>query len=339
MPASYRATVLCGKGGIEKLEIREFPVPEPGKGEARVRVLACGLGSTDVGMMRRGSYPFAPKPPFAPGYEIVGLVEALGEGVGTVKLGQRVAALTVYGGYGELLVRRAEEFIPVPEGLETEEAVALVLNYVSALQMIERVAKPMPGQLALVTGANGGVGTALLDLLRLRGIRAVGAASPSKRGLVESYGAAWIASRGAPLGEALRAIAPGGVDLTFDAVGGRASAECVRSTRKGGIVIGYGWMGTAKGEKVSAGLSLLTLWSILAGAALSGRRGRFYGISSLYLRDPRPFREDLQRLFELLGQGKIRPKIAATLPLLEARRGIEMLIKGGLEGKVVLLAT
>ncbi|RPJ27251.1 MAG: oxidoreductase, partial [Chloroflexi bacterium] len=145
-----------------------------------VRVRASGVGSTDI-LMRRGSYAFAPKIPFTPGYEIVGEVEALGAGVQTLQLGQRVAALTVHGGYGEVAVRRAQEFVPVPEGLDDADVAALILNYATAFQMIERVAKPQSGQLALVTSANGGVGTALLELLRLRGVGTIGAASPSEQ--------------------------------------------------------------------------------------------------------------------------------------------------------------
>jgi NADPH:quinone reductase-like Zn-dependent oxidoreductase len=185
MAQTYRATVLTGKGGPEMLQVRELPVPEPGPGEVRVRVRASGVGSTDI-LMRRGSYAFAPKIPFVPGYEVVGDVEALGTGVQTLHVGQRVAALAVYGGYGEVVVRRAAEFVPIPDGLDDADVVALLLNYATAFQMIERVARPQDGQLALVTGANGGVGTALLELLGLRGVRAIGAASPAKHDLIRS---------------------------------------------------------------------------------------------------------------------------------------------------------
>jgi len=338
MSETFRATVLTGAGGPEKLELRDFPVPEPGRGEIRVRVLACGLGSTEVGTMRRGSYPFAPKVPFIPGYDIVGRVEALGEGVSGLAIGERVAALVVYGGFGEVLVRSAEEFIPVPEGLDAAEVTALILNYVSAWQMIERIAKPLPGQVALVTGANGGVGAALLELLRRKGLRTLGLASAARRDFVESLGATWVESRRLPMVEALCLVAPEGVDVVFDAIGGATSVECLRATRRGGSLIGYGWMGTARGGRISTGLTLKTLWTVLATAPLSGRRGAFYGITALYRRDPKPFREDFASLLALLKAGELLPRIAATLPLLEARRGIEMLEAGGLEGKLVLLA-
>ena len=337
MAVTYRATVLTGKGGPEVLQVKELPLPEPGPGEVRVRVRASGVGSTDI-IMRRGSYMYAPKIPFVPGYEVVGDVEALGAGVQTLRPGQRVAALAVYGGYGEVVVRRADEFVLVPDGLDDAEVVALILNYVTAFQMIERVAKPQGGQIALVTGANGGVGTALLELLRLRGVRTIGAASPSRHDLIRSYGGTPIPSRGAPIDVAVHNVAPDGVDVAFDVVGGRGTAGCIRATKRGGMIVGYGFVGTMVNGRQKTSLVFLTLWSVLVGTWLAGRRGAFYGITALHRRDPRPFREDLAKLFELLGRRQIKPRIAARLPLLEARRANEMLEAGGLEGKIVLLA-
>ena len=302
-----------------------------------MRVTASGVGGTDI-TMRRGSYRFAPPIPFVPGYEVVGTVEAIGSGVRGLRPGQRVAALTVHGGYGEIVVRRAEELVPVPDGLDDGEVAALVLNYVTAYQMIERVARPDAGQLALVTGASGGVGTALLELLRLRGVRVIGAADPARHELVRSYGATPIASRGAPIDVRVRELAPQGVDVAFDGVGGRTTSECVRATRRGGRVVGYGFVGTMRGGRMRTSLFLRGLASLLLGSRLAGRRGSVYGITLLYRRDPAPFREDLPRLLELLGQRRIAPRIAARLPLLEARRANELLEAGGVEGKLVLLA-
>jgi NADPH2:quinone reductase len=336
-PATYRATVLTRRGGPEVLEVRELPLPEPGPGEARVRVTASGVGATDVSM-RRGSYRFAPPIPFVPGYEVVGVVEKLGPGARGLAVGQRVAALTVHGGYGEVVVRRVEELVPVPAGLDDGEVAALILNYVTAYQMIERVARPEPGQTALVTGANGGVGTALLELLRARGVRAIGAAQPSRHELVQGYGATPIPSRGAPLDVLVRGIAPLGVDVAFDGIGGSATAECVRATRRGGRVVGYGFVGTLRAGRARASLFWRGIGSLLVGSRLTGRKGSIYGITLLYRRDPRPFREDLPRLLELLARRRIAPRIAARLPLLEARRANELLEAGGLEGKIVLVA-
>ena len=141
-----------------------------------MRVRAAGVGSTEL-IILAGNYRYAPRIPFVPGYEIAGVVEAIGAGVSGFALGQRVAALTVYGGFAELLVREAEHFLPIPDGVSDRDAAAVILNYVTAWQMIHRVAKVRPGQTALVTGAAGGVGTAALQLLRLAGVKTYGAAS------------------------------------------------------------------------------------------------------------------------------------------------------------------
>jgi NADPH:quinone reductase-like Zn-dependent oxidoreductase len=335
--ASYRATVLTGKGGLEKLVVQELPAPELAPGEVRVRVRASGVGSTDV-TMRRGFYPYAPKLPFAPGYEVVGEVAELGAGVTSLRVGQRVAALTVHGGYGEQIVRKAEEWVPIPDGVSDEDVVALILNYMTAWQMIERTTKARAGQVALVTGANGGVGTALLELLALRGVRVIASASRSKFELLRSLGAEPIAAREGPIDAQVRAIVPEGVDLAYDAIGGKGIGECVRATRKGGHVVGYGFMGTMVGDKPSNWLVARMYFTIFVGARLRGRKSDFYGITALYRKDPKPFREDLPKLVQLVADGKLRPKIAQRLPLLEARRGNELIERGGIEGKIVLVA-
>ena len=207
----------------------------------RVAVRASGVGATDLTMLA-GEYMFAPKIPFVGGYEIAGVVEAIGADVTGFRVGQRVAALTVYGGFAERLVRGAEHFVPIPDEVSDVEAVAVILNYVTAWQMIHRVANVRAGQTALVTGAGGGVGTALLQLLRLAGVKTYGAASARKHGLVASLGATPIDYRLGPIDRLIRAHEPAGVDFVFDAIGGANSGPCLRATRRGGMVVGYGFM-------------------------------------------------------------------------------------------------
>jgi NADPH:quinone reductase-like Zn-dependent oxidoreductase len=185
---TYRAVMLTKKGGPEVLQVVELPIERPGPTQLRVRVHAAGVGSTDLAMLA-GNYLYAPKIPFVPGYEVAGVVEAIGAGVAGFELGQRVAALTVHGGFAELLVREAEHFLPIPDSVSDRDAAAVILNYVTAWQMIHRVAKVRPGQTALVTGAAGGVGTAALQLLRLLGVKTYGAASAPKHDTLRSLGA------------------------------------------------------------------------------------------------------------------------------------------------------
>ena len=330
--ATYRAVMLTRKGGPEVLETVELPLREPGAGEARVRVRACGVGATDV-TMRRGYYPFAPKRPFVPGYDLVGEVDAIGPAVTAVAVGDRVACLAVHGGYAEMFYRAADELVKVPAGLDDAEVVALILNYVTAYQMIHRVACQQAGESALATGANGGVGQALLELLRVHGVAAIGAAGARFHDRIRELGATPVEGRAAPIDEGVLAIRAGGVDATYDALGGRFVRACTRATRRGGIVVGYGFSGT--GDSSVAGM--LGMARLYTGVRLAGRRGRFYGITQWYRKDPAPFREDLTKLFDLLAAKTIHPRIAARLPLLDARRGNELIEAGGLDGKLVLV--
>jgi NADPH2:quinone reductase len=328
--ATYRAVMLTKKGGPDVLECVELPVVQPGTGQLRVRVRAAGVGSTDL-LMLAGNYPYAPPMPFVPGYEIAGEVDAVGAGVSGFTVGQRVAALTLYGGYGELLVRDAEHFLAIPDGVTDIEAAAVVLNYVTAWQMLHRVAKVRAGQTALVTGAAGGVGTAALQLLRLAGVKTYGAASVKKHDTVRRLGAIPIDYRAGPLDVAVRAFEPRGVDVVFDAVGGPNTGMCIGAACRGGLVVGYGFL------SVAGRLASIAMFAnLFIGARLRGRRGTFYGITLLYRKNPQPLREDLPKIFALIAEKKIDPLVAATFPLLEARQAVELLAAGTVAGKIVL---
>jgi NADPH:quinone reductase len=323
--------MLTRKGGPEALQVVELPLQPAEWGQLRVRVRAAGVGATDV-IMLAGNYPFAPKIPFVPGYEVVGEVDGIGAGVTGFALGQRVAALTVYGGFAESFTREAEHFLPVPSGISDGDAAAVILNYVTAWQMIHRVGKVQPGETALVTGAAGGVGIAALQLLRLAGAKTYGAASAAKHATVQSFGAVPIDYRAGPIDRLVRAKEPGGVDYVFDAVGGANIGRCIGALRRGGMVVGFGFMG-APGI-----LPKVAMFSnLFIGAFLRGRRGKFYGITALYRKDPKPFREDLPKIFALLAEKKIDPLVTRTFPLLAAKEAVELLAAGSVEGKVVLV--
>lgn len=336
MTDTYRATMLQKKGGPEVLENVELPMPQPGPGELRVRVGATGVGSTDV-TMRRGYYPYAPAIPFVPGYESVGRVDEVGEGVAGFSVGDRVAALLVHGGYATHVVRAADEWVKVPASLDdTDDAtvVALILNYITAYQAIHRVAKAEPGQTALVNAAAGGVGQALVELLRIHGVRVVAAASARSHEMLRAMGAEPIEGRTAPIDVGALALAKDGVDCAFDGVGGAQLRESLRATRRGGIVVWYGFMGT-QNSLVAVGRNYMDL----ALAPLRRKRAEFYGITALYRKDPKPLREDLPKLFALLADKKLSPRIALRLPLDQAREANVRIERGGLDGKIVLVAS
>jgi NADPH:quinone reductase len=336
--ATYRAVMMTKKGGPEVLETVELPVREPGPGEARIRVTACGVGATDI-IMRRGYYPFAPKIPFVQGYDPVGVVDAVGDGVTTVKPGDKVCALTVHGGQAELLYRNADELVHVPAGLDDTAVVALVLNYATAYQMIHRVAHQTAGQTALVTGANGGVGQALLELLRVAGVTAYGAASARSHELVRNLGGIPIEGREAPVDASLRAVLPDGVDVAYDALGGRFIAQCARATKKKGLVISYGFSAATKADSVQpSNLAVVRgYFDLFVRTRIAGRRSKFYGITALYRKDKQPFLEDMPKLLDLLARNQVHPRIAARFGLLDARAANEMQEKGSVDGKIVLV--
>jgi NADPH2:quinone reductase len=335
MTPTYRAVMLTRKGSpktLDVLEVVDLPVEEPGPGQLRVRVRAAGIGSTDLAMLG-GSYLFAPKIPFVPGYEIAGVVDALGPGVEGFWIGQRVASLTVHGGFGEMLVRDAVDFLPIPDEISDRDAAAVILNYVTAYQAIYRVGNAKAGQTALVTGAAGGVGTAALQLLRLAGVKTYGTASAGKHSTLRALGAIPIDYRAGRLDELVRALEPGGVDLVFDGIGGSTIGSCIGALRTGGQLVAYGFMAST-GAISTAGMFA----NIFVGSRLRGRSGRFYGITAMYRKDPTAFREDLPKVFSLLAQKKIDPMVTKTFPLLEARKALEFLAAGTVEGKVVLEA-
>jgi NADPH:quinone reductase len=323
--------MLTKKGGPEALQVVEQPLIQPGPGQLRIRVQAAGMGATDLAMLN-GNYPFAPKIPFVLGYEVAGVVDAIGASVVGFDVGQRVAALTVYGAFAEFLTREAEHFLPVPDNVSSRDAAAVILNYGTAWQMIHRVAKVQSGQTALVTGASGGVGTAALQLLKLAGVKTYGAASLKKHSVVRSLGATPIDYKQGPIDQLVRVFEPEGVDYAFDAAGGANIGKCMRALRPGGIVVGFGFMG-APGI-----LPKITMFAnLFIGARLRGRRGDFYGISALYKKNPRPLREDLPKILALLAEKKIDPLVTQTFPLLSARQALELLAAGSVKGKIVLI--
>jgi NADPH2:quinone reductase len=330
MTTTYRAMTITRPGGPEVLEFGHLPLLVPGPGELRVRVRACGIGATDLTMLA-GKYQFAPRLPIVGGYEIAGVVDAIGRDVTGFRIGQRVAALTVHGGFAEVVVREARHFTAIPDEVSDVEAAAVILNYVSAWQMIHRVASVQPGTSALVTGAAGGVGTALLQLLKLADVTTYGAASRPKHALVEKLGAIPIDYREGPIGRLVRSRQVDGVDTAFDAIGGKSISQCLSAVRRGGLVVGYGFM--AAGSQFS---QARMFFDTFITSRLRGRRGAFYGISLLYRKDPRPFLEDLPKIFALLTERRIAPVIAEVFPLERARQALELLATGTKAGKIVL---
>jgi NADPH:quinone reductase-like Zn-dependent oxidoreductase len=327
----YKNVVVIKRGGPEVLQVTENDLREPAAGEARIKVLATGVGGTDVNY-RYGYSPFSPKVPFVPGYEIVGVVDAVGAGVSRVALGDRVAALTGQGGYSEVIYLREEHLVRVPESLDAAEVATLALNYVSAWQMLQRVANVQAGNKVLLIGASGGVGTALLQLGRLADLKMYGTASPAKHKLVTEMGAIPIDYHSQDFVEVIRQAEPDGIDFVFDGIGGTESDRGLAVLRRGGKLVAYA-PATGLGMLLQGALKLVFL-----NLRSNGKKAASYGISALYARDKKPYIEDIQLLFKLLEEGKIKPVIMQRFPLLEAGKANELLESGQVIGNIVLLA-
>ena len=335
MPSQKNTRVVITRlGGPEVLKLVNEDLPAPARGQVRVKVLATGVAYADI-LMRRGLYPGAPRPPFTPGYDIVGDVDALGEGVTGFTSGQRVAGLTMTGGYSRFTLVPAEHLVPVPPSLDPAEAVSLVLNYVTAYQMIHRVAALHAGQSLLVHSAAGGVGTAALQLGKLAGIRLFGTASKPKHEILFSLGATPIDYRNDNFVGRIRQLVPEGLDSVFDPIGGKHWWDSCRCLRRGGSLVCYGVQAAVTEGKSAAGLgfALLGLMKLIP----DGRRASWYNVKSLRDAHPDRFREDLIKLFELLAKRQIQPLIATRLPLRDAPRANELLEKAQVSGKIVLL--
>jgi NADPH:quinone reductase-like Zn-dependent oxidoreductase len=314
--------------------IEEAKLPEPKPGEVRVKVLVAGAAFTDV-LIRKGIYPdVKEKPPFSPGYDMVGVIDKLGEGATHFKVGQRVADLTVIGAYSEYLCLPESRLTPVPEGLDPAEAVGLVLSYVTAYQMLHRVARIKRGQRILVHGAGGAVGTAILQMGKLMELEMYGSVSKSKLELARRLGATPIDYKSEDFVEAILRLTNDGVDAVFDPIGGDSFKRSFRVLKQGGRLVAYGFYdsGMGKGGSIPLDFMKLQLWNLLP----NGRSTAFYSIGSLRHKQAAWFSEDLTKLFDLLAQNKIKPVIAARMPLAEARRAHELIERAEVQGKIVL---
>ena len=335
----YKHVVITRHGGSEVLQVVEDELPEPQVGEVRVRILATGVAFTDV-LIREGLYPGIPKVPFSPGYEIIGVVDKLGTGVSTLELGQRVAALTIVGGYSEFLCLPASELVPVPAGVDSAEAVSLVLQYVTAYQLLHRIAKVKPGERILIHGAAGGVGTALLELGKLAGLEMYGTASQPKHELIARLGGIAIDYKHEDFVGQIRHFTRDGVDVVFDAIGGSHLIKSYKTLRKNGCLINYGFSSAlaTKSHRMltfAANFVLLLMLKWLP----DGHNVAFYNIAGFKKQHSDWFREDLTSLFNLLAQGQIKPVISDRLPLTQAAHAHELLDHSAVHGQLVLLCT
>lgn len=336
---SYHYIEVSEFGGPEVLKLRvEDSLPLPKRGEVRVKVLTAGTGFTDT-IVRQGQYyGIKDKPPFIPGYDWFGVVDALGEGVTDFKLGQYVADMPVIGGYSQYLCVSADSLIAAPDGLDPSAAVAMILSYTTAYQMLTRIRELPAGSTCLVHAAAGAVGTGLLELGRLQGLKMYGTASKAKHDTVRALGAEPIDYRADDfVSEIERLTAGEGVDVVFDTIGGRNWSRSYRCLKRGGLLIGFGALQLTTGEEKVPSLlwgffKLLLGWRMIP----NGKESQFYNIQNRRKKHPQEFKEDVSHLFALLKQGLLQPKIDAIVDLDQAQAVHKRIDSAEITGKVVL---
>lgn len=333
MEQRNRVVQVSRFGDPERLEVVDARLPTAGQGEVRVRVLASSLNYTEV-LIRRHLYPqtMRLRPPFVMGYDVVGAIDQLGEGVHEYQIGDRVADMTVVGSNAEYRTLRANDVARVPVGVDAAEAATLILSWTTAHQLLHRVAHVQRGQRVLVHGAAGAVGQALLVLGRLAGLELWGTVRGEHMALVRDLGAIPIDYKH----EDFTRVLPGGFDVIVDGVGEDGYRRSYAALKPGGLLCAIGFSASVQAKRrmlpIVMEIARLYLWRLLP----DGKRARFYSVNAMRARHPTWFKEDLEELFELLAEGAIRPRVAERISFDEVADAHRRLEAGGLEGKLVL---
>ncbi|TSD82748.1 zinc-binding dehydrogenase [Mycobacterium sp. KBS0706] len=327
------------KGPADIFTVVERRLPPPAPGEVRVAIEAAGVAYADI-MMRQGVYP-GQKLPVTPGYDFVGRVEAIGPGVSGVAVGQRVAGVTVTGSYATRRNVEAQWLAPAPESADAAQLVAAVLNGLTAWQMLHRIANPAPGEWVLVHGAGGGVGSLLLDLARIAGVRTIGTASPSKADVIRARGGEPIDYQGEDVAARALALSGGGVVAAFDHIGGKHFRKVsMAALRPGGVGILYGGYDLTRDGKVHPlAIADLLVNSVFSSFRLFQKGRGVVGYSSPIWRNARPsaYQQDLAAVLSSVGDGTLSPLVGAIFPLREAAQAHRALETRSVPGKIVLV--
>src|SRR5436190_11354098 len=320
-------------GSADGLKVVDAVVPTAGRGEVHVHVLASSLQYTDV-LIRRHLYPQTARrrPPFVMGYDVVGQIDQVGDGVRDFKVGDRVADMTVLGSNATYRTLRADRLTAVPPDVDDAEAATLILSWMSPYQLLHRAARVQPGQRVLVHGAAGAVGQALLVLGKLAGLNVWGAARGEHASLIRELG-------GTPIDyqrDDFTRVLADGFDVIFDGIGEDGYRRSFAALKAGGLLLAIGFSAGVQAQQgmrtILMSIARLYLWRFRPG----GKHARFYSINAMRARHPTWFHEDLERLFGLLATHAIRPRVAERISFDEVADAHRRIEAGGLEGKLVL---
>lgn len=328
-----RAVLSKAPGGPESLVVEEVMDPTPGPGEVVIEVKAVGVNYPDA-LIIADKYQFKPERPFAPGAEVAGVIDAVGEGVKGVFRGDRVVAVPGWGGMVERLKVKADSLIPIPEGMDYETAAAFIMTYGTSYYALKDRANLQPGETLLVLGAAGGVGAAAVELGKAMGARVVAAASTNDKvefalelgadnGLIYPSGPMDKAAQKELSGEFKLSTGRDGADVVFDGVGGDYAEPALRAMDWNGryLVVGF----PAGIPTLPLNLTLLKSVSVV---------GVFWGAA--VARDPKAHAANMAELMQLYAEGKIKPRVSRTFPLERAHEAIQALSDRSAVGKIVV---
>jgi NADPH2:quinone reductase len=329
-----KALLSLAPGGPETLVLQDLPTPMPGPGEVRVRVHACGVNFPDS-LIIQDLYQIRPARPFAPGAEVAGVIEALGDGVEGLKLGDHVIGWAGYGGMVEELVLPAARTIIIPDAMPLDDAAALLMTYGTSQHALKDRAKLKPGETLLVLGAAGGVGLAAVELGKAMGARVIAAVSSSEKAalakargadetLVYSKGPFDTEGKKALSAQFKAAVGGEGADVIYDPVGGDYAEAALRASAWEGrfLVVGF----PAGIPKIPLNLTLLKSCQIV---------GVFWG--AFVARFPARHLENVRELLDLYGRGLIRPEISGRFSLADGGTAIADLAARRAQGKLVVM--
>jgi len=335
-----RQVVIPRYGAPDVFETRELPDPSPGDGEIRIRVRAAGVNFADI-LARLGLYPDAPKPPMVVGYEVAGRIDAVGRSVVGIAEGDRVVALTRFGGYADTVVVRADHAFHCPDELSDSEAAAVPVNYITASLALYRMAALAPGETVLVHNAGGGVGVAATQLARLRRATVIGTASAFKHDALRSFGVDHaIDYRHANVAEEVKKLTHGrGVDVILDPIGGRSFTASYRMLAPLGRLIIFGLSSAAPGERRNLWHAFQAWMSTPRFNPLSliNRNRGVFGLHVGHLwEERRQVAPLMEMLISELRAERLKPVVARTFPLERASDAHRFIQSRQNIGKVVL---
>lgn len=321
-----RAAIVEAFGPVETITLKETPIPEPGLGEVRIAVRAAGVGFVDA-LIAEGRYQVKPPLPFAPGGEYAGVVDAAGEGVTALKPGDRVIAGGFSGGFADYAVTGAAGVLPIPDAMSFAQAAMFRTNFATALHAFQDRAALKAGETLLVLGAGGGTGTAAIAVAKIMGARVIGAASSAvKRAAAQAAGADEVVDTSATdWREALKVLAPKGVDVVFDPVGGPATETAFRSLAWKGrhLVIGF-----AAGAIPALPVNL----ALLKGASLVGVDiARFS-----FMHEPAQAQANIRQLLAWFADGRLKLEPGRLMRLDDAAVALRAVLDRQAVGKIVI---